>query len=360
MAITAACSNNEPADNPAAGNPSNGGSTPTPSSIATVTKLDAFTTLPLEAIHFVNATTGYAVASKLNSGGSKSSSIYKTTDGANTWTKIYSTSLFNIAKIKSKDANFLMAIAPTGEILTTRDAGSTWSLNNALTGKNYHLTDLTFHTGDDEIYIVGYHETTKDGLMFIGINDGAIWSKNINAELTNLVKATPLMATEYLAATKLLVFSGGTSTKGALFTLYKAKYEREGNYTAAQLVDVAAKDGTVIAVGNNGLTNTGSEKGVMFGSVHNGDWNDVDYGHNNKLVAVALTPLSKNAVAVGRNTASQSTDGEFITVSKDNGNSWHSIKHSITNGAWNDVYALNADTFIAVGAQGMLAKIEIK
>nr|BFF40884.1 hypothetical protein BACY1_26890 [Tenacibaculum mesophilum] len=358
LILIVSCSSGD--DLPSSGN---GDNNPPPSTIdksIKIEKLNSFTELPLQSIHFENETTGYIAASKI-SNTTTTSEIFKTVDGGKTWEKIFTNNSFFIEKIKVLKPNLIVAIGLSGEIVISKDAGKTWNIDTIFTKRGIVLKDITYNI-HDEIYVVGYKEATQKGVIFLTWNEGELWNEYTgDDEFKKIMENNMLSSVGYIKETDLMIFGGGLNNKGTLVTKYKSKYELIETKQNICYEDIACKDGTVMAVGNNKIINSDNELGGIFGinSVH--DWKIYDYNNNNRLTAVALgTGRSKNIIVVGRNKSNNLADGEFMSFSKDNGSNWERINHEYVIAAWNDIEALNDNTFIAIGYRGLLVRITIK
>ncbi|CAM1340321.1 WD40/YVTN/BNR-like repeat-containing protein [Tenacibaculum amylolyticum] len=328
-------------------------------SLATIVKLNAFTNLPLKSIHFADENTGFIAASK-NDETTTISEIYKTTDGGITWNKVFSDN-FYIENIKVLTPNLIAAVALTGEILISKDAGTSWEVHTIFTNRGVVLKDVTYDK-HDEIYVIGYHEATKKGVVYLTWNEGELWNEYTgNDEFKEMMQNNMLSSVDYIKETGYMIIGGGLNNKGILVTQFESKFEILETNQPIRYLDVAAKSGTVMAVGNNGIVNSASELGGIYGVYSQHNWTTFDYNDNNRLTAVALgTGTSGNIIAVGRNKSNNLTNGEFITLSKDNGNNWERINHQFPTAAWNDIHALNEDTFIVIGNNGLLILLTVK
>ncbi|WP_428743058.1 WD40/YVTN/BNR-like repeat-containing protein [Tenacibaculum sp.] len=356
LVLITSCSSND--DTPNSGG-NDGGTTP-PNESVKITKMNSFTELPLKSIDFENETIGYVAASMLNNK-SVASEIFKTIDGGNTWEKVFTDGSFYIEKIKVLKSNLIVAIAFTGEIIISKDSGKTWDINNVLTNKGIILKDITYDI-HDEIYIVGYKEAIKKGVIFLSWNEGELWNEYVgNDEFQKMMENNMLSSVDYIKETGYMVIGGGLNDKGVLVGKYEGQYELIETQQAIRYNDIACKDGIVMAIGSNGIVNAENERGGIYGTYSSYDWQTFDYNNNNRLTAVALgTGRSKNIIVVGRNKSNNLADGEFMTFSKDNGDHWKRINHEFVTAAWNDVEALNENTFIAIGYKGLLVKIVIE
>ncbi|MDO6676365.1 hypothetical protein Q4517_12500 [Tenacibaculum sp. 1_MG-2023] len=356
--LITSCSGSD--DTPAPGDDGNGnGTLPPVNQSVKVEKINSFTELPLTSIHFLNETTGYLVASKI-SNSTTTSEIFKTIDEGKTWERVFNSS-FYIEKIKVLKPNLIVAIGLSGEIVISKDAGKTWNIDTIFTKRGIVLKDLTYDI-HNEIYVVGYKEATQKGVIFLTWDEGELWNEYTgDDEFKKIMENNMLSSVGYIKETDLMIFGGGLNNKGTLVTKYESKYELMETKQNIRYEDIACKDGTVMAVGNNKITNSDNELGGIFGiySVH--DWQIYDYNNNNRLTAAALgTGRSKNIIIVGRNKSNNLADGEFMSFSKDNGNNWKRINHEYVTAAWNDIEALNDNTFIAIGYKGLLVRITIK
>lgn len=355
LMLIISCSSND--DTPDSGD---GNDDTTPSESITITKMNSFTELPLKSIHFENEETGYVAASMLNIN-SVASEIYKTINGGRTWEKVFANNSFYIEKIKVLKPNLIVALGLSGEIVISKDSGKTWDINTVLTNKGYILKDLTYNI-HDEIYIVGYKEATKKGVIFLTWNEGELWNEYTgNDEFQKMMENNMLSSVDYIKETGFMIIGGGLNDKGTLVTQYKSKYELMETKQNIRYEDIACKDGIVMAIGSNGIVNAENERGGIYGTYSSYDWQTFDYNNNNRLTAVALgTGRSKNIIVVGRNKSNNLADGEFMASSKDYGDHWERINHEFVTAAWNDVESLNENTFIAIGHKGLLVKIVIE
>ncbi|CAM1364902.1 exported hypothetical protein [Tenacibaculum litoreum] len=355
LVLIISCSSND--DTPNSGG-HDGGTTP-PNESVKITKMNSFTEFPLKSIDFENEKTGYIVASK-TSNSITASEVFKTLDGGKTWERVFNSS-FYIEKIKVLKPNLIVALGLSGEIVISKDSGKTWNTNTVLTKKGITLKDLTYNI-HDEIYIVGYKEAIKKGVIFLSWNEGELWNEYIGSdEFQKMMENNMLGSVDYIKETGYMVIGGGLNDKGTLVTQYKSKYELMETKQNIRYEDIACKDGIVMAIGSNGIVNAENERGGIYGTYSSYDWQTFDYNNNNRLTAIALgTGRSKNIIVVGRNKSNNLADGEFMTFSKDYGDHWKRINHEFVTAAWNDVEALNENTFMAIGYKGLLVKIVIE
>ncbi|CAL2106235.1 Photosynthesis system II assembly factor YCF48 [Tenacibaculum sp. 190524A02b] len=349
--INCSDSNNTPANNNDNSNNYN----------VTLTPIKTPSNLPLNRIQFIDAKNGFIVAGKVYP--DKNSEILKTTDGGNTWIKVYENNELLINDISIKNKNEIYCVAGNGTILSSINGGTTWSVNSDFKNKGYYMNAIKF-AKNNEAYIVGSKNNTAKGFILKTTNNGLTWldleKENTNPDLNfnKVLENNSFTSIHYFPPTNTLVFSGGTWTNGKITIRQNDFWDVAKLNESAKFMDVVIKNNFLLTVGNNGITNATTEKGAMHS--YNSDtkiWQKIDYKADNKLTAVTME--ENTIITVGRNKSNNLSEGEFISISKDQGKTWHRIAHEYVTAGWNDITSLDIHTFYAVGYNGLLVKIAL-
>lgn len=320
------------------------------------------TKLTLNCIEFTGALNGFIAAGSVYP--NKESEILKTTDGGTTWKKVYSSSDFSINSISIKNNNEVFCVTDNGTILSSSNGGTTWNIDSRLKAKGYYMSSIKF-TSNNEAYIVGQKGAKAHGFILKTIDNGLTWTDlekentNPNYNYEQLLENNHLTSITYFAPTNALIFSGGTWNNGKISIKNNDFWDVNTINEPVKFTDMAIKNDFLIAVGNNGQTNASTEKGAIHSYNSNTKiWKSIDYNSDNKLTNVAM---AENTILIaGRNKSNNLTNGEYLAISIDNGKTWSRIPHKHVVAEWNDLHAINAKSFFAIGYKGLLVKITLK
>ncbi len=352
------CSNNDQDNNmeaPTNETPDNGGSN------VTIEKVTVPSELTLESIDFFENQKGFIASSKAYP--TPESEILRSIDGGKTWIKVYDNNSFYINKIHVKNTNDIYAVTNNGIIITSNNGGDTWTLNETFKNSGYYMTDIYF-TNDDTAFIVGQKGSLSKGFILKTENNGDNWidleenSSNSNPNYSEILENNILNSIIHHAPNDLLIFGGGTWSQGKISIRNNNFWDITNSIVPTKIVDLAIKDGLLIAGGNNGQTNSTSERGGLCSyNTSSMTWQSIDYNATNKIHAVEMK--ENTIVIAGRNKSDNLTDGEFLSYSNNEGQNWTRIPHEYVTAAWNDIYAISETEFLVAGYNGLLVKLTI-
>ena len=327
----------------------------------TMDKVSVPSELSLQSIDFFENQKGFIASGKAYP--TPESEILRSLDQGKTWTKVYSNSTFYINKIYVKNTNDIYAVTNNGIIIFSSDGGNTWTLNETFKNRGYYMTDIYF-TNENTAYIIGQKGSLSKGFILKTENSGNNWidleetNSNSNLNYSEILENNILNTITYYSPNDVLIFGGGTWSEGKISIKNNDFWDVTNSIIPTKIVDLAIKDGLLIAGGNNGQTNNTSERGGLCSyNTNSRTWQSLDYNATNKINAVEMK--QNTIVIAGRNKPNNLIDGEFLSYSKDEGQNWSRIPHQYVTAAWNDIYALSETEFLIAGYNGLLVKLTI-
>ncbi|MDO9186392.1 MAG: YCF48-related protein [Bacteroidia bacterium] len=285
------------------------------SSFSQWTSLTSGTANAFTSVYFIDSSNGFAVDG--DAGG-----IYKTSDGGTTWT-LQATASYPLFSVSFGGANKGCAVGANGTVMTTVDAGTTWSPGSS--GQGNGLRSV-FFVGIDSAYAVG-----DNGTILKSLNSGMMWSQKISGTISNLksVYFTDGI-TGYavgLTGTILKTINAGvtwtTQTSGTIEDLLSV------NFTDVNTGYASGSNGTIIKTTNAGLA-----------------WAPLSSGTSNILNSIRFVNAS-TGYAVGA--------VQTILKTNDAGATWYT-QIPITSENLYSVYFIDANTGYTAGAFGKILK----
>ncbi|SEB80470.1 Sortilin, neurotensin receptor 3 [Tenacibaculum sp. MAR_2009_124] len=352
------CSNNDDNNNmedPTNETPDNNGNN------FTIEKIAVPSELTLQSVDFFENQKGFIASGKAYP--APESEILRSLDGGKTWTKVYANNTFYINKIHIKSENKIYAVTNNGTIVISNNGGNTWTLNETFKNRGYYMTDIYF-TDENNAYIVGQRGSNTKGFILKTENNGNSWSdleasnNNPNLDYTEMLTNNILRTITYYPPTDALIFGGGIWSEGKISIKNNNFWDVTNSVIPTKIMDLSIKDGLLVAGGNNGQTNSTSERGGLCSyDTNSGVWSSIDYNATNKIVSVEMK--ENTIVIAGRNKSNNLSDGEFLSYSKDEGQNWNRIPHEYVTAEWNDVFAISQTEFLVIGYNGLLIKLTI-
>jgi len=279
-------------------------------------------TYGLNAINFVNATTGYAAG--------WNSDVYKTTDGGSNWASQNTGQGYPVNSIYFTTVDTGYAVGSNGFIVKTVDGGTTWTPQTS--GTSYALNGV-FFTNSATGYVVGangwYLKTTDGGatwaaqtlasganlsaVYFTGANTGYVVGQGGAILYTNDAGATwntQVSGTSYNLYAVNFFDSNHGYVSGPAGTILKTNdggnkwYTQVSNttYDLYSIFFTSANSGC--AVGLNGTVRTTTDGGCTAPSITISGSNNVCFGSNPTLNAAGASTYTWSANAGGSNSAS--------------------------------------------------------
>lgn len=288
--------------------------------------------IPVFSIHFINDSIGFACGGKRDVEGS----IYKTENGGDDWSKIYSTDynrcLYSITFLNDSIG---FAGGDYMHLLKTEDGGDTWNVNwfkgDELAFHEKNRPDIKgFHfVSNSTGYFVGGENYSAGGTYFT-FDGGLTWEfDTVHHELNDVSFSSPdngwVVGFGYAAE----ITNGTTITEKAMPGDF---------YTGISYLE----DDTYILVSNNGA--------IL--KYQNGDWNTIVKKNNMIKQRKAFNDVyfeGNFGYAVGNN--------GLCLISEDYGNSWKNF----TLGKGNNLQMITCtNKFIFIGSSnGKIAKIPL-
>lgn len=286
----------------------------------------------INGISFVDATTGYACSS--------SGTIFKTTDGGDTWAKISSPTSYELYSIDFVDSSNGFACGEFGIIVVTTDGGSNWTLIE--TGfETIDLKSIFFRTPS-----IGYACGTS-GTLIYSTDGGLTWAESDS--------------NAYLDFKSISVFKSGSGTAvlaaGDGGQIYRSTDDGL-TYSLVTPIPMAthwnalsrahsASNHTGYIVGNSAIAMRSTDSGATWTNITT-TWPGF---FRPKLLSVSHAPTSSTVYATG-------AEGK-LAYSTDSGASWNFIETSLENGSYKAIEAYfggagTGSNFVAAGVSGTL------
>lgn len=338
------------------------------------------------AVDFANATVGYAVGS----GGS----IFKTTDGGDTWTQQTSGTTMALYSVFAIDNSVAWIVGDTGTILSTTDGGANWvthpqsgvltttdlmtiqfiGTNGWIGGKGgqiYLSTDSGVNWGaattiahtDDVNGIamasstIGYAASDGDGIMYT-TDGGVTWSAaSVNFGMYPYTR-TDVEAIMVIDDTT-GVATGWGSLVGPQPTILLMTYDAGQTWNVAEPTYgwntygygyglAMFGDGEVVVTGGG----SGSAGFILHSGTDYTDWSTTPAFSGEDVRAACVVPGTNRIVAVG--------DEGVIALSTDKGVTWSfAFDPGPGFAGWYGFAYLNTTSIYACGAAASVVKLEL-
>jgi photosystem II stability/assembly factor-like uncharacterized protein len=276
------------------------------------------TTGKMEALYFVNATTGFT---------SSQTKMYKTTNGGTTWTAMGNYPARDIWFVDTTTGyGSSYAGATNGTMKKTTDGGATWS---AITPPN------------SSAYL-GVFATSATTAFFINTEDKVIKTTNAGVSVTSTTLTLPNSGSDSLTD---IYFKDSTtgficSDSGILFKTTNAGV----TWTNVADLDVGLR---CIVFVNTNVGYIGASNGKVFKTTNGGiDWVEKSLGTNDTSRAIRFYD-ENNGLSV-------SYSGKIFRTS-DGGETWTEEVSGTTSHLTN-VFYLDANTAMVVGEDGTMLK----
>ena len=272
------------------------------------------------SVSFTDANNGTIVGNDGN--------VEHTTDGGNTWFAQNSNTTHTLNAISFLDVNNGIAVGSSGTVITTTDAGANWTLMQVTENTLYDAS----YTDIDNCLIVG-----KNATVVLVTEGGTTWTRYYQVGEDDF----------YGASLNTLV-----GTKGQIFrtTDVGTTWDEQRKGSVKRLKDVSFSSSNIgTAVGDNGTilrtTNGGSNwtSQTYNSPTTNGSINDY---------LKAVTFLDSNngfAVSGDKNSDGSIFSGYGLILHTTNGGSTWSVSYSNTKNAFNGISIINTNNIVAVG-----------
>ena len=268
------------------------------------------------------------------------STILKTTDGGNSWSSLYPTSIittpFNSVYFVTSNIGYVagkIAGQQSGtyviNILKTIDGGASWTAINGIYGSNQGVMTSIYFNNVDTGYVVGYGNAG----IWKTIDGGNTWSIHNNGPAYSSV-FFPSLDTGYVCS-GLVGFPGGK--------IYKT-FDAGTNWT--QQLNITNPLNSIYFVNNN-LGFSVGYAGTFYKTIDGGaNWNPQSLGTTTNLKSVRF---------IGANVGYIVGDSGLVLKTIDGGVNWITQNSTTSNGL-KSVFFADANTGYAVGVNGTIIK----
>lgn len=248
-------------------------------------------------IAFTDAEIGIAVG-----GGYSGGTVFRTTDGGNTWLNVSSPPCEGLNAIAFADARVGIAVSWNGMILRTTDAGETWAAQTRFANASKSMYALAFSDRDSGV-IMGWADNVARSLIWRTTDGGVTWTERagpINRHFFSVSFATDQVGCAVGEAGAIIRTTNGGGTWAAVQSA-----------TTSDLHGMAFADANVgVAVGGG----WGPGEAVINRTTDGGArWTRVPNAQGYGLCAISFVDTSVGLV-VG--------DGGWISKTTDGGMTW--------------------------------------
>ncbi|MEN7546854.1 YCF48-related protein [Rapidithrix thailandica] len=318
----------------------------------TITKLATSIEQQVRAVQFIDEQTGFMAGGEAYP--EEKAFLLKTTDGGNSWEKVFAEDGFYITGVALIDKNIIMASTNKGYLLRSENGGSTWNKLDAFEN-DFYMADIRFQD-ENTGYVVG--SVNSVGIIIRSTDGGLNWAP-VEVDPITLLQDNPLNTITF-AENNTVLLSGGTYDNGQILKSTDGGENWTGLSLSSKVMitDLVIKGNEGFAIGNNGQTNASTEKGELFKTLDKGvSWSKVTTEFDNKLISIDW--LGNTLCIVGANKSNNLSDPEFALLSFDGGSTWEKLAHEEVIGGWKDVCFISENKVILVGYKGLALMVTI-